>query len=198
MGSVGSTTKATPAAFRRAVAELFHAPLRPGADVVELPSPTQLAPYTYAVAVTVTAPDDEEAASGRLVLLHDPDGVDAWDGTYRIVVFGSCEIDTSMASDALLPEVAWSWLTERLAAHRVDYRALGGTVTITSSCRFGDIAGPPRIDELELRASWTAAGPHVGVHLAAFADFLATAAGLPPVGITAIREQPHPFAGHLS
>lgn len=189
---------AAPAGFRRAVAELSHPSLRAGAEVAELPSPTQLAPYSYAVSVTILGPEDEEAASGRLVLLHDPEGVDAWEGAFRIVVFGTCEIDTSMAADALLPEVAWAWLTERLTAHEVDYLALGGTVTITSSNRFGDIAGPPRIDELELRASWTATSPHVGVHLAAFADFLATAAGLPPDGVATIRESHHPFASRSS
>lgn len=198
MGRTDTAALAAPAGFRRAVAELSHPQLRPGTEVAELPSPTQLAPYTYAVSVTLAGPDDQEAASGRLVLLHDPEGVEAWEGTFRIVVFGTCEIDTSMAADALLPTVAWTWLTERLAARQVDFLALGGTVTITSSNRFGDIAGPPRIDELELRASWTAASPHVGVHLAAFADFLATAAGLPPEGVATIREPHHPFASRTS
>lgn len=187
-----------PADFRRAVAELSASGLRAGTEVAPLPSPTQLAPFTYAVSVTVAGVDAEEVASGRFVLLHDPDGVDAWEGTLRIVVFGTCEIDVSMIADALLPEVAWSWLTERMATHRVDYVALGGTVTTTSSNRFGDISGPPQVNELELRASWTATSPHVGVHLAAFADFLATAAGLPPEGISSIRESRHPFASQSS
>lgn len=197
---MGSTTATTtwPADFRRAVAELTAVDLRAGTQIAELPSPTQLAPYTYAVSVAVPGLDGEEVATGRLVLLHDPAGVDAWEGTLRIVVFGTCEIDLSMFADTLLPEVAWSWLTERMAAHRVDYVALGGTVTTTSSNRFGDISGPPQVNELELRASWTACSPHAGVHLAAFADFLATAAGLPPEGISAIRESRHPFASRSS
>jgi hypothetical protein len=194
MGNAGSRTLAAPADFRRAVAGLDGHGLRAGTEIGELPSPTQLAPYTHAVSVAVNDDDGDPAASGRLILLHDPDGVDAWEGTFRVVAFGTCEIDTDMAADALLPEVAWSWLTERLAAHGVDYRALGGTVTITSSNRFGDIAGPPRINELELRASWTAETPDTTPHLAAFADFLATAAGLPPEGVAAIRDQGHPFA----
>lgn len=198
MGNAGSRTLAGPAEFRRAVAGLGGSGLRAGTDVGELPSPTQLAPYTYAVAVAVGDDDGVEAASGRLVLLHDPDGVDAWEGTFRIVVFGACEIDTDMAADPLLPDVAWSWLTERLAARDVDYRALGGTVTITSSNRFGDIAGPPRVNELELRASWTAETAETSPHLAAFVDFLATAAGLPPEGVSAIRGQDHPFAAKRS
>ncbi len=198
MGNAGSRTLAVPADFRRAVAGLSGHGLRAGTEIGELPSPTQLAPYTYAVSVAVNDDDGEPAASGRLVLLHDPDGVDAWEGSFRVVAFGTCEIDTDMAADVLLPDVAWSWLTERLAAHAVDYRALGGTVTITSSNRFGDIAGPPRINELELRASWTAETADTTPHLAAFADFLATAAGLPPEGVSSIRDQSHPFAARRS
>jgi hypothetical protein len=191
-----------PADFRRAVAGLSGAGLRPGTVVAPLPAPARLAPWSYAIAVAVGgdgAPDgddDEDAASGRMVLLHDPDGVAAWDGTLRVVVFGTCEVDAEMAADPLLSGVAWSRLTERLAAHEVDYRALGGTVTTTCSTRFGDIAGPARTDDLELRASWTASTFDTAAHLAAFADFLAAAAGLPPEGITAIREQHHPFAAH--
>lgn len=184
----GTRQADAPAQFQEAVAGLSGSSLRAGVEIAELPSPTQLAPHTFAVAVTVTAEDGTEAASGRLVLLHDPEGVDAWEGTFRVVVFGTCEVDTSMATDALLPEVAWSWLSERLAACEVDYTALGGTITTTSSNRFGDIAGPPRIDELELRASWTAMSPNTEAHLAAFADFLATAAGLPPEGVSSIRD----------
>jgi hypothetical protein len=194
MGNAGSRTLAGPAEFRQAVAGLNGSGLRDGTDIGELPSPTQLAPYTYAVAVAVNDDEGTEAASGRLVLLHDPAGVGARVGAFRIVAVGTCEIDTDKAADSLLPDVAWSWLTERLAAHDVDYRALGGTVTITSSNRFGDIAGPPRINEMELRASWTAETAHTTPHLAAFVDFLAAAAGLPPEGVSAIRDQGHPFA----
>lgn len=198
MGKTGSRASIGPAEFRRAVDGLAEAELRTGAQIGELPSPTQLAPHTYAVSVSVDDPAGEEAASGRLVLLHDPAGVDAWEGTLRIVAFGTCEVDTDMAADTLLPNVAWSWLTELLAAREVDYVALGGTITITSSNRFGDIAGPPRINELELRASWTARTPETSAHLAAFVDFLAIAAGLPPEGVAAIREQSHPFASRFS
>lgn len=197
MGKAGSRDATWPAEFRQAVHGLTGSGVRTGTEIGELPSPTKLAPHTYAVSVDVSDPAGEEAATGRLVLLHDPDGVDAWEGTLRVVVFGTCEIDTDMAADALLPDVAWTWLTERLAAHDVDYLALGGTVTITSSNRFGDIAGPPRINEMELRASWTAQSPHTEPHLAAFVDFLATAAGLPPEGISTIRDQRHPFAARL-
>lgn len=194
MANPKRTVTSGPADFRRAVAGLSGSGLRPGTEIAELPSPTQLAPHTWAVSITVPDSSGNDAATGRLVLLHDPAGVDAWEGIYRIVVFGTCEIDLDMAADALLPDVAWSWLTERLAAFDVDYFALGGTVTTTSSNRFGDISGPPQINELELRASWTAGSADTAPHLAAFADFLATAAGLPPAGVTTLRREARPFA----
>ena len=85
-----------------------------------------------------------------------------------------------------MPDVAWSWLTECLESSGAGYTALGGTVTSTSSTRFGDIAGPGRTDDLELRASWTATNDQTGLHLAAFTELLAIAAGLPPEGVAAI------------
>lgn len=187
-----------PADFRAAVAGLSRATLRAGTDIVELPAPARLAPWTHAIAVTIPNEEGDEAASGRLVLLHDPAGVAAWDGTLRVVVFGTCELDNEMVGDPLLAEVAWSWLTELLATHRVAHTALGGTVTCTSSTRFGDIAGPPRTEELEFRASWTATDTDTARHLTAFAQFLATAAGLPPEGVSPIRDAHHPFASRIS
>lgn len=180
-------TAAGPAAFRQAVARLDVVRLRPEIEIGPLPAPARLAPFSHAVSATVyPAGADEETASGRLVLLFDPDGVPAWGGNLRIVVFATCELDSEIAQDALLPEVAWSWLTESLDASGAGYDALGGTVTATSSTRFGDIAGPQRADDLEMRASWTA-DTHTDLHLQAFAGFLASAAGLPPEGVTLLQ-----------
>ena len=189
----GSMTAAGPAAFRRAVARLDVARLRTEIEIGPLPAPARLAPYSHAVSAAVYPPGaEEESASGRLVLLFDPDGVPAWGGELRIVAFATCELDTDIAQDPLLPEVAWSWLTEALDASGAGYTALGGTVTATSSTRFGDIAGPHRADDLEMRASWTA-DEHTDLHLQAFASFLAAAAGLPPEGVT-LLQRADPFA----
>ena len=181
-----------PASFRRAIASLAHGHLRDGVEIGELAAPTKLAPWTHAISVNMLAPGGAEVASGRLVVLHDPAGVAAWDGTLRVVVFATCEIEDEIARDQALPQVVWSWLTEALALHAVPFVALGGTVTATSSTRFGDIAGPPRTDDLELRASWTATGDDLSRHLSAFAAFLASAAGLPPEGVAPIRDRRHP------
>ena len=152
-----STTAAGPAEFRRAVARLDVARLRTEVEIGPLPAPARLAPWSHALSATLyPAGSDEETASGRMILLFDPDGVDAWGGSLRIVVFATCELDAEIAQDPLLPEVAWSWLTESLEASGAGFSALGGTVTATSSTRFGDIAGPQRADDLEMRASWTA------------------------------------------
>ena len=88
------------------------------------------------------------------------------------------------AVDPLLPEVAWSWLVDALESRAEHVTALGGTVTATTSVRYGDISGPPRAHQLELRASWTATTLELGPHVQAFCEVLEHAAGLPPDGVT--------------
>jgi hypothetical protein len=80
--------------------------------------------------------------------------------------------------------VAWSWLVEALEQRAEHVTALGGTVTATTSVRYGDISGPPRAHQLELRASWTATTLDLGPHVTAFCEVLEHAAGLPPTGVT--------------
>ena len=71
--------------------------------------------------------------------------------------FVQARLDPEQVGDEMLPTVGWSWLTEALEQNGAAHVALGGTVTQTSSVRFGDIAGPRRNDDVELRASWTPA-----------------------------------------
>lgn len=169
--------------------------VRPEIELGPIRPPQRLAPYSYALGAEVKHPDREvipersegpnnEEAFGRLILLYDPDGADAWDGTIRLVAYIQADLDPTEAVDPLLPEVAWSWLVDALEAHTEHFTALGGTVTATTSVRYGDISGPPRAHQLELRASWTATTPEVGVHVKAFCDVLEHAAGLPPTGVT--------------
>jgi hypothetical protein len=176
---------AAPAEFVDAVSSLRRAAVRPEVEVADMPPPQRLAPWSHAVSLTVLH-GKAEVATGRLVLLHDPAGHQAWDGTLRLVGYGTVELDADMAGDPLLPEVGWSWLLDALAEQGVDYTAAGGTVTQTASTRFGDIAGPRRTSELELRASWTPLGPDLAGHLRAWADLLCAAAGLPPPGVTVL------------
>src|SRR3954453_21995027 len=182
-----SAAALTPPAFQAALDHLAIARIRPEIELGKLPAPTRLAPWSHALSASVVwGGEKSESSSGRLILLHNPDGVAAWEGTLRIVIFLTAEVDVEIARDPLLPEVAWSWLTECLEASGAAYTALGGTVTSTSSTRFGDIAGPERTDDLELRASWTATDEKAGRHLAAFTELLAMAAGLPPEGVAAL------------
>ena len=182
-------------AFQVALDQLARVHIRPEIVIGELPAPTRLAPWSHALSASVVlGVDSNESASGRMILLHDPDGVAAWDGTLRIVIFLTAEVDSEIARDPLLPDVAWSWLTDCLDSSGAAFTALGGTVTSTSSTRFGDIAGPRRADDLEVRASWTATDDGTGRHLAAFAELLSIAAGLPPEGVATIGRPPPPNA----
>jgi hypothetical protein len=177
---------ATPALFTYAVAALNAVQPRPEITIDPVPAPQRLAPWTYAMSAEVSTGDDDDApvASARLVLLHDPDGHQAWDGVLRLVIYVRAELDGELAGDPLLPEVGWSWLVEALELSGARFTALGGTVTQTSSARFGDIAGPVHDHEIELRASWTPLDAELTPHADAFCALLATAAGLPPVGVT--------------
>jgi hypothetical protein len=62
-------------------------------------------------------------------------------------------------------------------------------VTDTSSARFGDISGPARTDDLELRASWTPLDADLAPHGEAFCDLMASVVGLPPVGVTMFSQR---------
>ena len=175
-----------PALFRDAVHSLTSTPVRAEVRVEPLRAPQRLAPWSYALGADVRGTDGADLATGRLVLLHDPDGAEAWDGTLRLVAYVSAEMDEQMGIDVMLPTVGWSWLTDALQERDAPYRAAGGTVTQTTSTRFGDIAGPTTVVTVELRVSWTADEPDLGPHLLAFVDLLCTAAGLPPEGVTVL------------
>ena len=176
-----------PELFREAVASLVSARVRSEVYVEPLRPPQRLAPWSYAIGADVRDEDGDELATGRLVLLHDPDGVEAWEGELRLVAFASADMDDQIGQDPMLPGVGWSWLTSALAEREAEYRAAGGTVTQTTSTRFGDIAGPHTTVTIELRASWTPETAEMGPHLAAFVDMLCLAAGLPPEGVTLLN-----------
>ncbi|ONI79425.1 hypothetical protein ALI144C_26815 [Actinosynnema sp. ALI-1.44] len=175
-----------PEVFRQAVAALRSLRPRTEVQLEEVRPPQRLAPWAFAITAEVNGPA-EVLATGRLVLLHDPEGQEAWDGALRVVAFVRAELDAELAADPLLPAVGWSWLTDALEASGAQFTALGGTVTETSSARFGDIAGPARTDDLELRASWTPRTADLKPHGEAFCDLLASVVGLPPVGVTLFK-----------
>lgn len=180
---------ATPPDFRAAVASMHAARLRPEISCESMPAPQRIAPYAAALSADVTSAE-EDIGSGRIILLHDPAGNDAWDGDYRCVAYCRAEIELDLVSDPLLAGVGWSWLSEALSSHGAAYHAASGTVTRVATESFGGMADEPGTAQLEIRASWTPiAGPDarpgdpldVGPHVEAWGELLCTAAGLPPV-----------------
>ncbi|MFC3765962.1 DUF3000 domain-containing protein [Tenggerimyces flavus] len=176
-----------PKAFSQAVSALFAARYRPEVVCEEVPAPQRVAPYSAAITADVVI-DEAELATGRLVLLHDPDGHEAWQGTFRCVAYVRAEIDAEMVTDPLLGTVAWGWLTEALDAEGASYHAPSGTVTRVASESFGGMSDEPARAEIELRASWTPVDDEIGAHAQAWGTLLCTAAGLPPMppGVVAI------------
>jgi hypothetical protein len=187
--------------FDAAVADL-HAgcdaqrPLRPQVVLEDVPAPRRLAPHAAAIAATVRAdgagPQEQaEIALGRFVLLYDPDGQPGWAGPFRVIAYIRADVEPEIAADPLLGTVGWSWLTEALDARAVGYAAPSGTVTRVVTEGFGGKEGEPTATGLELRASWSPAGPPSAAapsaaapplagHVAAWCDALCAAAGLPP------------------
>ncbi|WP_436788658.1 DUF3000 domain-containing protein [Yinghuangia sp. YIM S10712] len=184
MSAVGETEE--PAEFRRAVEQMRAAALRPEIELTDMPRPRNLAPFSAAFSAEVVV-EDEELGGGRIVLLHDPDGHEAWEGVFRLVTMSRAELEPEMATDPLLPEVGWTWLTEALHTHGAAYTAPSGTVTRATSQGFGGLQGQIARTEIEIRASWTPVGGDLAPHMQAWLDLLCTCSGLPPLPPTGRR-----------
>ncbi len=186
----GPGAGATPPEFRDAVATMHAARLRPEIFCEEMPAPQRIAPHASALSADVTV-DDTDVGTGRIIVLHDPAGNDAWDGTFRCVAYARAEIELDLVTDPMLPMVGWSWLTEALSAHGASFTAESGTVTRVATESFGGMADEGGTAQIEIRASWTpvrldAAPLDLGPHVEAWGELLCTAVGLPPVpeGVT--------------
>ena len=172
---------AAPPEFVAAVDSMRAATLRPEVLCEEMPAPQRIAPYASALSADVTVAG-EDVATGRLVLLHDPAGNEAWDGTFRCVAYCRAEIDHDLATDPLLADVGWTWLVEALAGHEAAYVAASGTVTRVATESYGTMAEEGGSAQLEIRASWTPTdAPDLTRHVEAWAELLCTAGGLAPV-----------------
>ena len=140
---------AWPADFSAAVESMHAASLRPEITLGTIRPPQRPAPFSHAIGLEVAHPDEEHVpvdsegdAFGRLILLHSPAAQEAWEGSMRLVAYIQADMDDAVASDPLLPDVAWQWLNESFAEKDARYTNLGGTVTSTASVRFGEIGGP--------------------------------------------------------
>ncbi|WP_369373726.1 DUF3000 family protein [Promicromonospora sp. Populi] len=206
-----------PVDFAAALADLRAAALRAEVRLTEIPAPRRVAPYSVALsgdvlpAVPPARPgrgagpgraddgdhdhDEDPLATGRFVVLYDPAGQEAWHGTFRVVTLVRATLEPEMAADPMLADVAWSWVGESLQAAGLapgtDTVADGGTVTRVLSHSYGALEGSPDAVDLEIRASWTPLGTHLGPHLHAWAALLTTAAGVPPLpeGVAALTRR---------
>ena len=205
---------AVPPEFLHALGTLRKAQCRSELRLAEIPAPARLAPFAVALGAEVMASgpgsgttpahgpaamalaaasgteddDDTELATGRFILLHDPDGSAVWDGEFRIVTYIRAQLEPEMGNDEMLGTVAWTWLVEALENHKAPYRAAGGTATRVLSESFGTLSDRPGSIDIELRASWTPASSDVTAHLEAWSDMVCTFAGLPPLpdGVAAL------------
>lgn len=183
----GIVTSLPPEPFARALAELEAMHWLPRLKVDKIGSPQRIAPYSVAISAELMGEIDS-LSSGRLILLHDPTGNEAWEGTFRLVTYVRSDMDLDMVADPLLPDVAWTWFTDALDGHGCRAHALAGTVTASYGRGFGTMDHTERAD-VELRCSWTpildernAFAPH----LAAWQELLGQVAGQPPLpaGVT--------------
>ena len=186
---------ATGGSFEAALERLSA--IQPRAEFVlqEAPAPQRLAPFTVAMTADMADPESD-LVSGRFVLLHDPDGVDEWEGSFRAVVFVRAELEGDQREDELLHDVGWSWVTEALAERKCSVSQVGGTVTRTTGRSFGTMGDRPVDGYVEIRASWTPSEDDTGAlvddiadHAGAWLDLMAHAAGMPPVpvGVTTVH-----------
>jgi hypothetical protein len=170
----------------------------PRAEILleEVPAPQKLATFSYAFSADVSngllGDAEDEIASGRFVLLHEPGGQETWEGEFRCVTYVRADVDVMMQEDPLLPEVGWNWLLESLSTAGCKYVAASGTVTRVASASFGKLS--PRSDEaeIEIRASWTPTIEgtiDIRTHIEGWCNLLAELSGLQPIpeGITAIN-----------
>jgi hypothetical protein len=168
-----------PEEFVAAVAALRAARPRREVQLESIPAPQRIAPYASALSADVRV-DGEDIGNGRLVLLYDPAGKEAWEGRFRCVAFGKADIGPEMVTDPLMSAVGWSWLTDALDSAAADFAALSGTVTTVLSEGFGGMAEDGSSAQLEVRASWTPLAG-IGPHVTAWAEMLCTVSGLPPL-----------------
>jgi hypothetical protein len=171
--------------FTTAVDQIRSASIRVDVTLNEVPAPLRLAPLALALTAEPTDLDDD-SFSGRFVLLHDPDGIDEWAGTFRVVVFFRASLEPDMLRDDLLRRVAWSWVSE--STEGLQLTELGGTVTTNLGESFGSLADRPSDGFVEVRASWTPLETDSGItidsmdeHLNSWVRCMELASGLTPL-----------------
>lgn len=177
-------TPSLPPRFVEALTSVRRAPRPRDLALEEVPAPRRLAPY--AAALSADTLEDPALATGRLVILHDPQGQDAWQGDFRLVLQVTARLEPELATDPALSQAAWSWLTDALDGAGAGYHNLVGTVTTVQSETFGGLELTDSCAHAEVRASWTPVSPDLAPHLAAWYTLVHVAAGHEPQAATAL------------
>ena len=173
-----------PAEFDAAAESIRGVEFRSDLRVQEIRAPEGLAPHSLALAADVSPESldaDSALGTGRFILLHDLDEPEAWRGVFRVVCFAQAPLETDIGADALLPDVAWSWLIDALEQCGAEYKYASGTATVINSKGFGELTEHGEGSQIEMRASWTPQGPDLGPHVEAWSELLCMLGGLPPV-----------------
>ncbi len=186
---MSATFSDAPQDFQHVLRSIQGARVRSDVQTVEAPAPGRIAPFAVAINGEIIGHPGVEG-SGRFVVLHDPGGQDAWEGTLRVVALVKATTDPEVGADDLWADVAWSWIADAL--NDVPHRALGGTVTKVSDRSFGSVADRDDAVRVEVRVSWTPLDTDIAPHLRAWADLMAACAGVPPVpdGVTMLPGKP--------
>src|SRR5690606_38732424 len=84
-----------PPDFEAALLSLRGHRLRPELHLEEVPPPTRIAPYALALTgeVNRTREPEDLLGSGRFVVLYDPEGQEAWNGTFRVIVMARARME---------------------------------------------------------------------------------------------------------
>jgi len=173
---------AAPESFEVAAEQVRATTFRDDLTVREIPAPSGVASEAIALAGDVRPEEDaidSPFGTGRFILLHDPDEPSAWGSQWRIVCFAQAPLEHDIGVDPMLADVAWSWLTDALASRGAALHSASGTATKTISKGFGTLADEGDGSQIELRASWSPAGP-ITPHVEAWAELVCMLAGLPP------------------
>jgi hypothetical protein len=174
--------------WQSALDSLQSPALRPEFTLEEVPAPQRLAPNSIALAVEAVDSDDEELAVGRFIVLHDPEGQETWDGTFRVVSFVRAPMESDVVTDDLFDEVAWSWLIDALKDSEAEFHNVSGTVTRTVSRSFAGLEDRSTETDLEIRASWSPDTEDLSTHIKAWLALVEKSSGLTPLpeGVTAL------------